>query len=216
MAGLLLVLAVAAATSWLEFREEMVAPTEPLREWQRFLDSICHDEFFQSDPRIEVDCETGTLIITEASLSYEKSAVELPEIGKQVLVDVVPKYLENVTHYLRGRVQIEGIEISGHTDSTGDYGSNSYISRERAGRVLLFLIDAPELARFRSLLMEKGYATGFADSRPPRFTGPATPSTQPVSGLDWPEARRIEIRVHIDKTIILRDIKRLLDSVLNQ
>ncbi|GAB4247450.1 MAG: hypothetical protein Kow00109_23560 [Acidobacteriota bacterium] len=210
MAGLLLVFAVAAATSWMEFQQRMIEPTEPLREWQRFLDSICQDEFFRSDPRIQVDCETGTLIITEASLSYEKSAVDLPEAGKQILVEVVPKYLEKVTQYLTGRVQIDGIEIAGHTDSTGDYGSNSYISRERAGRVLLFLVDAPELAPFRQILLTKGYATGYADSRPPRSSAPAAP------GLDWPEARRIEVQVHIDKTSILRDIKRLLDTLVNR
>lgn len=210
MAGLLLVFAVAAATSWMEFRHRMIEPTEPLREWQRFLDSICQDEFFRSDPRIRVDCETGTLIFTEASLSYERSAVELPEAGKQVLVEVVPKYLAKVTQYLTGRVQLEGIEIAGHTDSTGDYGSNSYISRERAGRVLLFLVDAPELARFRKLLLTKGYASGYADSHPPRSR--SRPRETEV--LDWPEARRIEVRVHIDKTTILRDIKRLLDSLV--
>lgn len=210
MAGLLLVFAVAAATSWMEFRQRMVEPTEPLREWQRFLDSVCQDEYFSSDPRIVVDCETGTLIITEASLSYARSAVELPQAGRLVLVEVVPKYLEKVTQYLTGRVQIKGIEIVGHTDSTGDYGSNSYISRERAGRVLLFLVDAPELARFRALLMTKAYATGYANSRPPRgrSLGDAI--------LDWPEARRIEVQVHIDKTSILRDIKRLLDSLANR
>ncbi len=210
MAGLLLVFAVAAATSWMDFQQRMIEPTEPLWEWQRFLDSICQDEYFRSDPRIRVDCGTGTLIVTEASLSYERSAVELPESAKRILVEVAPKYLDKVTQYLTGRVQIEGIEIAGHTDSTGDYGSNSYISRERAGRVLLFLVDAPELARFRELLTAKGYATGYADSRPPRAEAPGE------QGLDWPEARRIEVQVHIDKTSILRDIKQLLDSLMNR
>lgn len=212
MAGLLLVFTVAAATSWMEFRHRMIEPTEPLREWQRFLDSICQDEFFRSDPRIQVDCETGTLIITEASLSFERSAVELPEAGKRILVEVVPKYLDKVARYLTGRVLIEGIEVAGHTDSTGDYGSNSYISRERAGRVLLFLVDAPELAPFRGLLLANGYATGYADSRPPR-SGARPPEGR---SLDWPEARRIEVQVHIDKTSILRDLKRLLDNLVDR
>lgn len=213
MAGILLVFAIAAASSWIAFQHSLVKPTEPLQEWQRFLNAICNDRELTSHPGIKINCNTGSLVFSEASLRYARSATDLSDEGKALLRRVVPSYLRIVENHLRPdgkregiEMKLEGVEISGHTDSTGDYGSNSYISRERAGKVLLFLLQTPELRPFRGLLRQQGYAVGYADSRSPDAVSP--------SGTDdWPEARRIEIQVHIDKASILKELKGLLDSL---
>ena len=63
------------------------------------------------------------------------------------------------------------------------------------------------MERFRRLLFEKSFAVGYADSRPPEERPYQTDQ------LEWAEARRIEVQVRIDKTSILQEIKRLLDSL---
>ncbi|MFZ0430853.1 MAG: hypothetical protein WAO20_22245 [Acidobacteriota bacterium] len=210
MAGILLVFAVAAATSWIEFHQSLIKPTEPLRRWERFLVAILNDQDLKNNPAVRVDPRTGSLIIAEESLRYPRSETDLSEEGKKVLDRIIPKYLEIVTRHLtenfsgsdQGDGIIEGIEISGHTDSSGDYGSNSWVSRERAGKVLLYLIDSPAMKAYRDLLQRKGYAVGYADSRPP-------PGER--RGLvDDPQARRIEILVRVNHSRILDEIRKLL------
>lgn len=207
MAGILLVFAVAAASSWIEFHRRMVEPTQPLIEWQQLLNRLCQDQTLNTGIT-RVDCETGSLILSEASLRYARGSTELSDEGRQLLRGVVPLYLSAVQKHLPDLEEnLVGIEISGHTDLSGDYGSNSYISRERAGKVLLFLLDAQECLPFRPLLRRKGFASGYADSRSPRD------AERPTDPREWPEARRIEIQVHLDQATILRKLKQMLDSL---
>ena len=119
--------------------------------------------------------------------------------------------------------RITGIEVSGHTDSTGNYGANNYFSRERAGRVLAFLTgtendedDAPlgrpseqgcpmELGDYKEFLKQCGYAAGYANRRPPNT------DTEPDELGNWPDARRIAVQIQFDHAGILSEVKQQLD-----
>jgi outer membrane protein OmpA-like peptidoglycan-associated protein len=207
MAGILLVFAIAAAASWIHFQNEIIEPTEPLRRWAGFAKALCEDEVLKEDRSVDVNCNTGSLIITESSLRYPRSGTELSEEGKRVLDRIVPRYLsvvtEHLTQYFTEEDILEGIEVGGHTDSTGDYGSNSWVSRERAGNVLLYLMDSVSLEDYHGLLQEKGYTVGYADSRLPTDRTDA----------DIPEARRIELKVHLNDSKILEQIMELINSI---
>ncbi len=216
MAGILLVFALAAAASWVELRGSLIEPTKTLNAWQGYLDHICADEGLDSlenDDVIVIDCDTGSLVISERSLRYPTNGRELGVEGKALLEKVVPKYLDAVQRHMElARTglrdeqvfDIEGIEISGHTDWTGDYGSNTYIGRERAGHVLVFLVDSPALERHRKLLIDKAYSAGYAFSRPPDGV---------QSGGESELARRIEIQVKIDNVSVLKDLQKLLKEI---
>ena len=68
MAGILLVFAVAAAFTWIEFNRNVVESTAVLDEWRQFLDSVCENPNLQTD-NTRVDCETGILIISNEAFA---------------------------------------------------------------------------------------------------------------------------------------------------
>lgn len=209
MAGVLLVFAVAAAAAWIEFRTGMVKPTETLRNWQNANQRLCNDPELEAGQAIEVDCSTGRLLISERSLRYETAATELPTEGRDVLARVVPLYLQRyLASVCEGRTDCEalkGIEVSGHTDETGSYQLNGRLGGERAQRVLDYMMSSASFSAFHSLLREKAFTTGYADTRAPDG-GPRT-----VGRRD--DARRIEIQVHFDGEKLLRDVNKILQEL---
>ena len=209
MAGILLVFALAAAASWVELRQSLVKPTETLNAWQEYLNSLCASTelaVLRAEGAVDIDCEIGRLVISESSLRYPLNGVQLSEEGERLLERVVPPYLAIVRNSLASHpsVELEGVEISGHTDSTGDLRTNSYIGRDRAGRVYVFLMESPVFEPFRDLLDERGYTSGFRDSRPPEGV---------ARGGETELARRIEIQVRIKNVSVLRDLRRLLNQL---
>lgn len=209
MAGILLVFALAAVTSSYLLKSSLVEPTQTLNAWDAYLNAVCADERLQTletEGVISIDCDTGGLVLSEASLRYPNGSTELSDEGKSLLERVVPVYLRTVQAHLdpEHSIDINGIEISGHTDSTGDYGSNTWFSRERAGKVFEFLRTSPALAAFRSLLENKAYTAGYADSRPPLGI---------LRGGESAVARRIELQVQIENVSILRDLRALLNQI---
>lgn len=226
MAAILLVFAIASAFTWIEFNRSVVESTAVLDEWRQFLDSVCANPDLQTD-NTRVDCETGVLIISNEALRFETSSVVLPEEGRQLLLEIVPLYLrvydEAIRQHDKLGARITGIEVSGHTDSTGNYGDNNFFSRERAGRVLALLTDteseetdAPlirpteegcpsELGDYRDFLKQCGYTAGYANRRPPNT------DTEPDDEGNWPDARRIEVQIQFDHAGILSEVKQQLD-----
>ena len=226
MAGILLVFAVAATFTWIEFNRNVIESTLVLDEWRQFLETVCKDPGLKSD-NTRVDCETGILILSDEALRFERGSADLSEAGRQLLVDTVPMYLHvyeiAMNKYEGLGARITGIEVSGHTDSTGNYGVNNYISRERAGRVLAFLtgteqedndapLDRPSvqgcplvLGDYRQFLKQCGYSAGYANRRPPNT------DTEPDEQVNWPDARRIEIQIQFDHAGILSEVKQQLD-----
>ena len=226
MAGILLVFAVAAAFTWIEFNRNVIESTSVLDEWRQFLETVCENPDLQSD-NTRVDCETGNLVLSDEALRFESGSPDLSEEGRQLLVETVPMYLQvyeiAMNEYEGLGARITGIEVSGHTDSTGNYGANNYFSRERAGRVLAFLTgteqeenDAPlgrpseqgcplELGDYQQFLKQCGYSAGYANRRIPNT------NTEPDEQGNWPDARRIEIQIQFDHAGILSEVKQQLD-----
>ena len=209
MAGILLVFAIAAAASWVELQRGLVKPTETLNAWQKFLESLCASgelAALRAEGAVEIDCDIGRLVISESSLRYDLDEDKLSPEGESRLEDVVPPYLRAVESSLKlyPSVEVEGLEISGHTDSTGKLAWNSTLGSLRAAGVYVFLMESPKFEPFRDFLDEHGYTSGFRDSRPPEGV---------PRGGETEAARRIEIQVRIKNVSVLRDLHRLLNQL---
>jgi outer membrane protein OmpA-like peptidoglycan-associated protein len=211
MAGILLVFAVAAAAARIDLIRGVLEPTKPLRDWQEAATRLCSDPGLK-DEAVQVDCSTGTLLISEKSLRYDLSSTELKPAGREVLARIVPRYLDRYLEVVcAGKSdcsQLQGIEISGHTDATGDRGVNDIIGSERARRVLEYMRLAPEFEKYSQLISDKGFTSGFADTRPPH--GEYRRDGQ------WDEARRIEIQVRFDAETVLQNLNKAIERAANR
>lgn len=201
MAGILLVFAVAAAAARIDLIRGVLEPTKPLKDWQEAASRLCADPELQ-DAAVQVDCSTGTLLISEQSLRYALSSTDLPQAGSDVLARIVPRYLDRYLAVVCSGApdceQLKGIEVSGHTDATGNREINDVIGSERARKVLDFMRTAPAFERHSRLLSDKAYISGFADTRPP--------SGEIRRVGDWQDARRIEIQVRFDAEAVLKNV----------
>ncbi|MDM7995628.1 MAG: OmpA family protein [Acidobacteriota bacterium] len=205
MAGILLVFAVASAGSMIMIHKQLVEPTEPLRKWQEFVQGMCTDPSLNTR-HSKVDCNTGRLIITEESLRYELNETVLKPEGKAILISIIPNYLDRIRNYEGFEERLKSIEVSGHTDSTGDFDDNVYIGSTRAANVLNFLIAEPQMERHSKLLKDKAFSSGYADTVPPSST------SRVMGSKNWPDARRIEIQIHLDEAGILKELKTMLEN----
>lgn len=206
MAGILLVFAVASAGSMMMLKKMVLEPTESLRQWQEFVTGMCTDPGLNTQ-NARVDCNTGRLIISEESLRFGLNKTDLKPEGQEVLLSIVPDYLDRVRQYKGFDERLKGIEISGHTDATGEFQTNVDIGTARAANVLKFLIESPQMKSHAGLLKEKAFSAGYADTVPPI----AIPRERRPE--NWPDARRIEIQIHLDDAEILKELKNLLDKI---
>ena len=162
---------------------------------------MCADPALRDDA-VQVDCSTGTLLISEKSLQYELSSTELGPGGRDVLARVVPRYLDRYLDVVCDGAsdcpQLKAIEVSGHTDATGGRDVNDIIGSERARRVLEYMRAAPAFEKHSRLILDKGYTSGFADTRPPHGD-----ERRPGQ---WQEARRIEVQVRFDAEAVLANV----------
>lgn len=208
MAGILLIFAIVAVSAKYDFERQFERPQRLLQEWEK-LEKVC-EEFQEEDERLQAQCENGTLILTEESLRFGFNSVNLSERGKEVLRQTVPRYLEAVLKTERELIQITSIEISGHTDApTRTTMGNYAIGEQRAANVLDFLLAASEMEPYQGLLKDKATVVSYADTKPPK-------NLPPRVGLEWPEARRIEIQVHFDDDAVLEELKQFLDDLKGQ
>lgn len=99
---------------------------------------------------------------------------------------------------------IDVIEISGHTDKEDARGVNPYFSRERAGQVLNFLMNDPELNPYHELLKTKAVTAGYSDTR-----YPAECREERCAA-----ARRVEIAVRLNDREVLKDFLRILKQII--
>jgi outer membrane protein OmpA-like peptidoglycan-associated protein len=116
----------------------------------------------------------------------------------------VPKYLEIVYRYPRFLERIELIEISGHTDKDDSRYANPYISRERAGQVLAFLLSDSSMSPYCDFLKEKAVTSGYSATK--------FPST--CEAERCAEARRVEITIRLNETDLLREFLDILKQVI--
>jgi len=217
MAGIVLIFVVATSLALIGIINQK--PPQSLGTWNELLEDLRNDKRLQESSVVEVDQNTGSLIIKDNDLQYGLEVSEIDERKKQILLEWVPYYLDLITNKLKdnkklkdkqdGRdttdIQIAGIEVGGHTDSTGDFEINDKLSSDRAKNILRFLRQAPEMKKYHQLLQEKAYHSGYADSRPPNGEAKRTE--------EWRDARRIEIKVNMNTEEILKDVKEYLDRL---
>ena len=215
MAGIVLIFVVATSLALMGITNQK--PPASLGTWNELLEDLQNDKRLQESTVVEVDRNTGSLIIKDNDLQYGLEVSEIDERKKQILLEWVPYYLDLITNKLKDKkanrdkkdttdIVIAGIEVGGHTDSTGDFKINDKLSSDRAKNILQFLRQAPEMKKYHQLLQEKAYHSGYADSRPPKGLGKRP-------GKEWQDARRIEIKVNMNTEEILKDVKEYLDGL---
>lgn len=204
MAGLLMIFALTTVITLLDIGKRLVEPTESVREWEQVVKDICTDKELSEIENVDVDCNTGALVISEKSLRFGFAKTDLGDEARIALRKAVPKYLEIVNRYPKFLERIELIEVSGHTDKEDTRNANPFISRERAGQVLSFLLEDPSMAAHLNLLKEKGVSSGYSATRfPPGCTQDRCA-----------EARRVEITIRLSETDVLREFLKILRQVI--
>ena len=204
MAGLLMIFTLTTVITLLDIGDRLEKPTEGVREWELVVAEICNDEDLKEIENVQVDCKTGALVISEKSLRFGFGSTDLGEEAKTALRVAVPKYLEIVYKYPKFLERIELIEISGHTDNDDTRNANPYISRERAGQVLAFLLSETPMMPYFELLKEKAMTAGYSATR-----FPETCEDQRCA-----EARRVEITIRLSETDVLREFLDILKQVI--
>lgn len=204
MAGLLMIFTLTTIITLLDIGNRLVIPTEGVREWEKVVEEICHDKDLKEIENVQVDCNTGALVISEKSLRFGFGSTDLGEEAKEALRVAVPKYLEIVHKYPEFLDRIELIEISGHTDKDDTRNANPYISRERAGQVLGFLLSESTIQPYFKLLKEKAITSGYA----------ATQFPEACSEKRCADARRVEITIRLSETEVLREFLDILKQVI--
>jgi outer membrane protein OmpA-like peptidoglycan-associated protein len=145
------------------------------------------------------------LIINEKSLRFGFASTSLGEDAKKALRKAVPKYFEIIHLYPKFLNRIQTIEISGHTDQMDSAYANPYISRERAGQVLSFLLAEPKMFPFVDFLMKKAVVSGYS----------ATLFPKECHDVKCAAARRVEIKIRLDETNALIEFLNILKDIIN-
>ncbi len=204
MAGLLMIFTLTTVITLLDIGERLVKPTEGVREWEQVVNEICHDKDLNEIENVQVDCQTGALVISEKSLRFGFARTDLGDEAKDALRRAVPKYLEIIHRYPKFLERVEMIEISGHTDRDDTGNGNPYVSRERAGQVMAFLMSEPNLSEYRDLIKSKAMTAGYS----------ATMFPDSCDKDRCAEARRVEITIRLSETDMLREFIDILNQVI--
>jgi len=205
MAGLLMIFALTTVITLLDIGKRIIEPTKPLEEWERVVGRICNNEDLKAIKNVEVDCETGALVISEENLRFGFGETDLGGEAKDALRQAVPKYMAIISHYPEFIEKIQMIEISGHTDRVDRALANPWFSRERAGQVLLFLMDEPLMKPYMSLLKTKVVTAGYAATRFPE---------NKCNEDRCAEARRVEITIKLNEADVFRKFLKIIRQVV--
>lgn len=206
MAGLLMIFALTTVITLLDIGSRLIEPSRAVKEWEQVLSDICHDPELAKMKNVKIDCNTGALIISDENLRFGFGRTQLGEEAEQVLREAVPRYMKVICSYPRFLNHIEVIEISGHTDREDAQGANPYLSRERAGQVLDFLMREPAMKPYVNLLKHKAITAGYSDTRyPPECTENRCAA-----------ARRVEISVRLNDREVLKEFLRILKQIIGE
>lgn len=204
MAGLLMIFALTTVINLLDIGTRLAEPTQAVEQWEQVLDDICNDPDLNKMENVKIDCNTGALIISDENLRFGFGKTELGEEAEEVLREAVPKYLDIIHRYPNFLKLIEVIEISGHTDRKDARGANPYLSRERAGQVLDFLLNEPNMKNYEDILKQKAMTAGYSDSQYP----------SECAEDECAAARRVEISVRLNDRDVLKDFLRILKQII--
>lgn len=204
MAGVLLVFALTTAMTMLSIGSRLVETTEQVDRWNGLVEELCHDRELTALENVQVDCDTGALIIQSDSLQFAFNNTQLGDAGKDLLRDVVPRYLEVVRRKPELQAFVEAIEIAGHTDRLDRNLANPQISRDRAGAVLAYLLREPAMEPHWEFLTQKAVTAGYADTRFPE---------EDCAEDACAAARRVEITVRLKDSEILKEFRGILAQI---
>ena len=102
-----------------------------------------------------VDATSGETVMN-SNLLFDYDSYELKEDGKAALEAFVERYAPVILELKKGGI-IEGIQVTGYTDSNGSYSYNLDLSQKRAESVMNAMLEkSPELA---DSLIAKGMAS---------------------------------------------------------
>lgn len=203
MAALLMVFALTTMAAILDIHYRTSEPARVVEEWESVVKKVSAYEGFATMKGVTIDPETGALIISNDSLRFRFNSVAVSDEGKELLRKVVPDYMALLSQYPEILARISTIEVSGHTDKEDQNGGNPYLSRERAGQVLAFLMGEPEMQPFAEIWNQKAVAAGYSDTKFPVHC------PQDRCGA----ARRVEIRILLNEREMLRDFLNALKGV---
>ncbi len=108
---------------------------------------------------VEVDRQTGTLMIAAAVLFDQNDATVKPA-GKDVLDAVMQAYAEVLLDNERYREHLSRIIVEGHTNDDGTYIYNLKLSQRRAFNVMVHILDHFSGGPYRESLKKYLVASG--------------------------------------------------------
>lgn len=142
----------------------------------------------------------------DGSGTFREGSAELTPRFKRELDYFLPRYLKAISD--SNQDYIKEIHIEGHASSEWDtvppvtpeeaFAKNMELSQRRTLSILLYALQKPELAPYRTLIQKKMHAIGYSSSNLKRYP----------NGLENREAsRRIEFRVIANDTATINKIK---------
>ncbi len=205
MAGLLLIFALSTVAMMAGIGHSFAKPTEIIRKWHKAIQELVTDPTLKSVPGVTIDKKTGALIISSDHLQFKFNDSRLGMQGKELLKEVVPKYLQIIRSKPGLEKFIDVIEIAGHTDKRDASGANPQISRNRAASVFDYLLTESTMTPHRDFLKQSAITVGYADTR--------YPATDICPGDECATARRVEITIRLRSDEVLGEISRILDEL---
>ena len=68
MAGLLMIFTLTTIITLLDIGTRLAEPTNVVKEWSEVVEKICQDQDLNQMENVDVDCNTGALIISDKNL----------------------------------------------------------------------------------------------------------------------------------------------------
>lgn len=195
---------------------ETIPFTESMKTWRSVVGEMCRDTTFLAlrVRGVEIDCYTGALVVRNDRLTFGVGEIKLREEGKELLREVVPKYLAGIEHMLgdeRMREHVERIEVSGYADPRGSPERNYQLTNGRAIAVLDFLLSDRAFAEYRVDLARLAVGASYGEAE--RHLEPdcrRKKRLDPNTLCDG--VRRVEVRLRLDEAKFLREFMETLDG----
>ncbi len=203
MAGMLGIFALLLVTTVYKLGDPIQSVKDVLEERQEVVREL--KAKFVADEDVEIT-DAGALRM-KGEVLFEIDEDTLSPGGRELLLRVMPKYLDVVLSFTGFRKHLSRILVEGHADPTyrtddtlAAYIYNLDLSQRRAANVVSFLVETPEMTPYRPILRQYVMASGRS----------STDLVFDKSGApDYDRSRRIQI------DFVMRD-QGLLEEVLKR
>ncbi len=163
-----------------------------------------NDEFQKNQIQVQIDSETGAIVL-ESNVLFDFNESVLLEEGTQILSQVLPVYCDVLLsdEYID---YVAEIIIDGYTDTQGDYISNLELSQNRAFAVAEYLVSissmnmSPESV---STLLEKLTANGRSMSNPVLDAN---------GNVDMDASRRVEVKFRLKDEEMIAQLQEMIEE----